>query len=144
MEAAQILTPATLLPFLPNVAPVLPVFVWGPPGIGKSALVRGFATDLDAFDGRALADGLDLHCTSGCRGLLPGDPVEEIRAIQQRPIPWDLRLGQWLDAFLPILVITDGACDMLDLHRDHAYLMPEGARLAFRTDAPRFAFERDE
>jgi MoxR-like ATPase len=43
MEAAQVLTPASLSPFLLNVAPVLPVFIWGPPGIGKSALVRGFA-----------------------------------------------------------------------------------------------------
>lgn len=43
MDAAQILTPATLSPFLLNVAPVLPVFIWGPPGIGKSALVREFA-----------------------------------------------------------------------------------------------------
>jgi MoxR-like ATPase len=43
MQAAQPLTPKTLLPFLLNVAPVLPVFIWGPPGIGKSALVRQFA-----------------------------------------------------------------------------------------------------
>lgn len=43
MESAQTLTPATLTPFLLNVAPVLPVFIWGPPGIGKSALVREFA-----------------------------------------------------------------------------------------------------
>lgn len=43
MEAAQVLTPASLSPFLLNVAPVLPVFIWGPPGIGKSALVREFA-----------------------------------------------------------------------------------------------------
>jgi MoxR-like ATPase len=43
MDAAPILTPSSLAPFLLNVAPVLPVFIWGPPGIGKSALVRGFA-----------------------------------------------------------------------------------------------------
>lgn len=43
MQAAQSLTPKTLLPFLLNVAPVLPAFIWGPPGIGKSALVRQFA-----------------------------------------------------------------------------------------------------
>jgi hypothetical protein len=29
--------------FLLNVAPVRPVFIWGPPGIGKSALVEQFA-----------------------------------------------------------------------------------------------------
>ena len=43
MQAAQPLTPATLEPFLVHVATVLPVFIWGPPGIGKSALVRRFA-----------------------------------------------------------------------------------------------------
>jgi MoxR-like ATPase len=43
MEAAQSLTPSGLSPFLLNVAPVMPVFIWGPPGIGKSALVRQFA-----------------------------------------------------------------------------------------------------
>ncbi len=43
MQAAQALTPKSLFPFLLNVAPVLPVFIWGPPGIGKSALVRTFA-----------------------------------------------------------------------------------------------------
>src|ERR1700679_951655 len=43
MEAAQVLTPSGLSPFLLNVAPVLPIFIWGPPGIGKSALVREFA-----------------------------------------------------------------------------------------------------
>jgi MoxR-like ATPase len=43
MQAAPILTPSELAPFLLNVAPVLPVFIWGPPGIGKSALVREFA-----------------------------------------------------------------------------------------------------
>lgn len=43
MESAQVLTPTTLTPFLLNVAPVLPIFIWGPPGIGKSALVREFA-----------------------------------------------------------------------------------------------------
>jgi hypothetical protein len=43
MQAAAVLTPKSLFPFLLNVAPVLPVFIWGPPGIGKSALVRAFA-----------------------------------------------------------------------------------------------------
>ncbi len=43
MQAAHPLTPKSLVPFLLNVAPVLPVFIWGPPGIGKSAIVRDFA-----------------------------------------------------------------------------------------------------
>ncbi len=226
---------------------------------------RGPGTDLDDFYRRALNEGLDLHLAAPGRGLLPGELVEDIRALQQRPIPWDVRLGQWLDAFFPpveaqrsfarssrrqastpdiprpvwlrppdamatrtfgvvldssgsmaprllakalgaiaayalsrdvpqvrvlqcdarvhdmgyvppeslmgsveirgrggtvlmpaidrlqqdkgfpadapILIITDGGIDALTVRRNHAYLMPEGARLPFRTQAPRFAFE---
>lgn len=36
-------TPNQLMELLENVAPVRPIFVWGPPGIGKSALVEEFA-----------------------------------------------------------------------------------------------------
>jgi MoxR-like ATPase len=43
MQSAPSLTPSQLTPFLLNVATVLPVFIWGPPGIGKSALVKNFA-----------------------------------------------------------------------------------------------------
>ncbi|WP_225770810.1 VWA-like domain-containing protein [Inquilinus sp. Marseille-Q2685] len=228
----------------------------------------GPGTDLDAFYRRALAEGLDLHLAGTGRGDLPGELVEEIRAIQHPPIPWDVRLGHWLDTFFPpldsrrsfarasrrqaatpdiprpvwlrpeerlaartfgavldtsgsmpprllaralgaiasyaisrevplvrvvqcdagvhdmgflppetllqrvevrgrggtvlqpaiarregdagsprdapILVITDGACDVLSIRREHAFLMPEGARLPFRTAAPQFHFERPE
>jgi hypothetical protein len=63
---------------------------------------HGPGCDLDAFYRRALMDGLDLHVTAG-RGLLPGDLVEEIRALAHPPIPWDVQLGQWLDVFFPPL-----------------------------------------
>ncbi len=43
MEATKTLTPSELADFLLNVAPARPVFIWGPPGIGKSSLVRQFA-----------------------------------------------------------------------------------------------------
>ena len=43
MQSAPSLTPSQLTPFLLNVATALPVFIWGPPGIGKSALVKDFA-----------------------------------------------------------------------------------------------------
>lgn len=224
----------------------------------------GPGCDLDAFYRRALAEGLELHLSSGNRGYLPGDLVEEIRALQQPPIPWDVKLAQWLDGFIrpieyrrtftrasrrqastpdiprpawvrpeepevtrtfavvldssgsmnrmllgkavgaiasyamsrevsvvrlvmcdakshdrgfiepeellgrveitgrggtilqpgiqcvleardfpkngPILVITDGACDTLHIPREHAFLLPEGARLSFQNRAPVFRF----
>jgi hypothetical protein len=40
----------------------------------------------------------------------------------------------------PILVITDGGS--FTVRWEHAFLMPEGARLPFRTQAPIFRFER--
>lgn len=43
MNPAATLTPAQALDFLLNVAIVRPVFLWGAPGIGKSALVQRFA-----------------------------------------------------------------------------------------------------
>lgn len=46
MNAVATLTPAQLPEFLLNVALVRPVFIWGPPGIGKSALVQEFAFSL--------------------------------------------------------------------------------------------------
>lgn len=43
MQTSLALTPSELSEFLLNVATVRPVFIWGPPGIGKSALVQAFA-----------------------------------------------------------------------------------------------------
>jgi putative metallopeptidase-like protein len=48
---------------------------------------KGPGCDLDAFYRRALAEGLDLHQADAGRGLLPGDLIEEVRALQQRPSP---------------------------------------------------------
>lgn len=46
MELATSLTTKELFDFLLNVAPVRPVFIWGPPGIGKSSIVQKFAHEL--------------------------------------------------------------------------------------------------
>lgn len=42
----QVITPKQLTRLLLNVALTRPVFIWGPPGIGKSALVEQFARDV--------------------------------------------------------------------------------------------------
>ncbi len=55
--------------------------------------------DLDAFYRRCLAQGLAYHEESG-RGLLPSGLVEEIRALAQAPIPWDVELARWFDGWL--------------------------------------------
>ncbi|MEO1315132.1 MAG: VWA-like domain-containing protein [Pseudomonadota bacterium] len=63
---------------------------------------NGGGVDLDAFYRRALSEGLEMHLGRG-RGLLPTGLVEEIRALSQPPIPWDVELAQWLDQFFPPL-----------------------------------------
>jgi predicted metal-dependent peptidase len=57
---------------------------------------------LDDFYRRCLAEGLDYHLTQG-RGLLPAGLIEEIRALSQPPIPWDVALAHWFeDWFAPV------------------------------------------
>lgn len=46
MKPTVTLSQKELLTFLLNVAIVRPVFIWGPPGIGKSSLVEQFAADI--------------------------------------------------------------------------------------------------
>lgn len=46
MNTAITVTQKQLADFLLNVALVRPVFIWGPPGIGKSSLVQQFASHL--------------------------------------------------------------------------------------------------
>lgn len=46
MNSAVTLTPKALAEFLLHVALVRPVFIWGPPGIGKSSIVQQFAAEV--------------------------------------------------------------------------------------------------
>lgn len=47
MNASVSVMPRQLFDCLLNIALVRPVFIWGPPGIGKSSLVQQFAAQLD-------------------------------------------------------------------------------------------------
>ena len=58
--------------------------------------------DLDEFYRRSLTDGIGYHTGQG-RGLLPAGLIEEIRALAQPPVPWDVELARWFDDhFLPL------------------------------------------
>jgi len=57
-------------------------------------------TDLDSFYRNCLSQGLLYHHEQR-RGLLPAGLVEEIRALSQPPIPWDVELARWLDDHFP-------------------------------------------
>lgn len=52
--------------------------------------------DLDAWCRSAIQRGLDYHQANE-RGYLPAGLVEEIQALSQPPIPWDVKLAQWFD-----------------------------------------------
>lgn len=55
--------------------------------------------DLDEFYRRGLLQGHDLHDRR--RGTLPAGLVEEIEALAHPPLPWDVRLARWFDAYVP-------------------------------------------
>jgi predicted metal-dependent peptidase len=60
------------------------------------------AVELDEFYRRCLAQGLLCHQAQG-RGLLPAGLVEEVEALAQPPIPWDVELARWFDQrFAPL------------------------------------------
>ena len=52
--------------------------------------------DLDTWCRSAIQRGLNFHETHE-RGYLPAGLVEEIRALSQPPIPWDVELARWFD-----------------------------------------------
>jgi predicted metal-dependent peptidase len=58
----------------------------------------GEGVSLDAFYRRCLAQGLEWHQGEG-RGFLPAGLVEEIRALEQPPMDWDVELARWFDAY---------------------------------------------
>jgi predicted metal-dependent peptidase len=78
-------------------------------GVGTSDILErgrpdwwsvGDGVDLDEFYRRALSQGLSYHQEQG-RGLLPAGLIEEIYALSQPPIPWDVELAQWFDHYFP-------------------------------------------
>ncbi len=58
----------------------------------------GDGMSLDEFYRRCLAQGLDYHSNQG-RGFLPAGLIEEIQALSQPPISWDVQLANWFDHY---------------------------------------------
>lgn len=62
----------------------------------------GDGLTLDEFYRRALQEGLNYQQQQG-RGFLPASLIEEIMALSQPPIAWDVDLAHWFDAQFPPL-----------------------------------------
>jgi predicted metal-dependent peptidase len=60
----------------------------------------GAGMELDELYRRCLTQGLFAH-QERCRGFLPASLVEEIQALSQPPVPWDVELAQWFDHHFP-------------------------------------------
>ncbi len=57
---------------------------------------------LDDFYRNCLIQGLEYHHEQQ-RGFLPAGLIEEIWALSQPPIPWDVELARWFDLYFPAL-----------------------------------------
>ena len=67
------------------------------PASPETGAVRGVSHRifLDAF-----LRGYQLHTEAG-KGALPASLLEEIRALEQPPLPWDVQLARWFDEHVP-------------------------------------------
>jgi hypothetical protein len=70
------------------------------PGRTRRWWETGEGVALDQFYRSCLGQGLLCH-RDQCRGLLPAGLIEEIEALAQPPIPWDVELAQWFDHHFP-------------------------------------------
>lgn len=75
----QTITPRELTKLLLNVALTRPVFIWGPPGIGKSALVEAFAAEVGLDCVSLLGSQLAPEDLIGARGSKTGSPCSARR-----------------------------------------------------------------
>jgi len=67
---------------------------------GSAWWQSGEGMTLDEFYRRCLGQGLTYHYEQG-RGLVPAGLEEEIRALGQPPIPWEVELAKWFDSHFP-------------------------------------------
>lgn len=126
-------TQSELLEVLLNVAPVRPVFIWGAPGIGKSAIVEQFA------------EAVGLPCVSLLGSQLAPEDIAGRVEVKGRggtilqPGVDLLEKAQDFPKGGPILIITDGMVEStLKVRREHAYLIPERSKLPFESKGPSF------
>jgi predicted metal-dependent peptidase len=64
--------------------------------------LNGDGQSLDEFYRNCLSQGLLMH-EEQSRGYLSAGLIEEIRALAQPPVPWDVELARWFDHYFPPL-----------------------------------------
>ncbi len=95
MNTTVTVTQSQLAEFLLNVATVRPVFIWGPPGIGKSALVQQFAAGVGLPCVSLLGSQLAPEDLIGVPQILPdGTSRFGPPALAARPDPYALFLDE--------------------------------------------------
>jgi hypothetical protein len=149
MQITYPVTHSQLLILLHRVAPIRPVFIWGPPGIGKSALVECFAADAglpcvsllgsqlapeDILGVPQIADGRSVFCPP--RSIARSDPyclfLDELNACSQEvqkafySLIHDRRIGEYE---LPTGSVVIGAGNRSD---DSAIVKPMSSALTNR------------
>ena len=136
MKPAITLTQKQLSDFLLNIAIVRPVFIWGPPGIGKSSLVEKFADEVGLPCVSLLGSQLAPEDIIGVPQIVDGKSHFCPPTMIARDEPYCLFLDE-LNAcshevqkafYSLILRLT------IPHKRPHAYLLPRGRSLPF---APR-------
>jgi MoxR-like ATPase len=120
----QTVTPRELSKLLLNVALTRPVFIWGPPGIGKSALVEQFAADV----------ALDCVSLLGSQ-LAPEDLIGVPRIVDDRSVFCPPRMIARAEPYL-LFVDELNACSfevqkafysLINDRRLGEYRLPEGS-----------------
>ena len=91
---------------------------------------NGKGVTLDEYCRNALMQGLVYQISTG-RGLVPEGLIEEIRALQVPPIPWDVKLARWFDDYFA------------PLEKKRTYARPS-RRQASTPDIPRPRYYLDE
>jgi hypothetical protein len=94
LNATTTVTQKQLSDFLLNVAPARPVFIWGPPGIGKSSLVHQFADEVGLPCVSLLGSQLAPEDIIGVPQILDGVSRFCPPAMIARPDPYCLFLDE--------------------------------------------------
>lgn len=118
------LTPAQLPDFLLNVAPTRSVFIWGQPGIGKSACVEQFADALGMTCVSLLGSQLAPEDLMGVPQIVDGRTRFNPPALIARDEPYVLFCDELNGATHDI---QKAFYSLIHEHRIGEYLLPEGS-----------------